>query len=54
MVRKFKDFKEAEEAQIEEQISMTPRQRQYIAKMLKQKIYGKNPPDVREYYNRKT
>ncbi len=52
VVKKFKNFKEAEQAEIEEQISMTPQQRQQIAKMLKEKIYGKNPPDVRESHRK--
>ncbi len=38
--------------EIEKQISMTSQQRQQMAKMLKGKIYGKNPPDVREYHRR--
>jgi hypothetical protein len=45
---KAKNFKEAEEWDIKQQINMTPRQRQKIAKELKRRYYGSNPPDVRD------
>ncbi len=43
-----KNFKDAEDWDIEQQISMTPRERQSVARALKEKYYGKNPPDVRD------
>lgn len=44
---KAKNHKEAEEWDIEQQIKMTPRQRQKAARELKKRFYGSNPPDVR-------
>lgn len=42
-----KNNKEAEEWDVEQQIKMTPEQRQNIAKELKKRYYGDNIPDVR-------
>jgi hypothetical protein len=42
------NFKDAEEWDIRRHISMTPEERQKAAKILKEKFYGKNNPDVRE------
>ena len=53
VVRKFKSFKEAEEADIQYYIQLTPEQRQKIASKLKIRFYGKNCPDVRESYCKK-
>ena len=53
VMQKFKNFREAEAREIQEQISLTPYQRQEIAKALKERIFGKNPPDVREWERRK-
>ena len=39
--------KEAEKWDIQQQINMTPRQRQKIAFELKKHFYGSNSPDVR-------
>lgn len=41
-------FRQAREWEIFQEISMTPGQRQRVAKALKERFYGKNPPDVRE------
>ncbi len=49
IVNKAKNFKEAEEWDIQQQIQMTPEERQKVAKKLKERVYGKNPPDVRSY-----
>ena len=45
--RKFKNFKEAEAAEIEYHINMTPEQRFAIVEALKRKVYGDYIPDVR-------
>jgi hypothetical protein len=45
---KAADFGEAEKKDILQYIRMTPDQRQRIAKQLKDRVYGKNAPDVRE------
>jgi len=39
---------EAREWDIEQQIRMTPEQRQAVARELRRRVYGPNPPDVRE------
>ena len=43
-----KNKKEAEEWDIQQQISMTPRERQEAARILKERVFGTNVPDVRE------
>ncbi len=48
IVKISKSFEEAEEWDIEQQINMTPQERQKVAKKLKEKVYGKNPRDVRD------
>ena len=53
IVFKTKDFKEAEEHDIEQNISMTPAERQEAAKKIREKIYGKDNLDVREYHARR-
>lgn len=40
-------FSQAREWEILQEISMTSAQRQRAAKALKERFYGKNPPDVR-------
>jgi hypothetical protein len=52
-VKKFKSFQEAEEWEIIQQIKMPPAQRQEIAKKLREKFYGKNNPDVREFHRKR-
>lgn len=42
-----KNNKEAEKWDVQQQINMTPEQRQSIAKELKRRFYGDNTPDVR-------
>jgi hypothetical protein len=41
-------FQEAREWEIQQELSMTPAQRQQAAKELKERFYGKNAPDVRQ------
>ena len=43
-----KNHKEAEAWDVQQQISMTPDQRQKIAWELKRRFYGSNTPDVRQ------
>ncbi len=45
---KAENHKAAEKWDIEQQINMTPKQRQKAAYELKKRFYGKNPPDVRD------
>ncbi len=45
-----KNFEEAEQWDIEQNLAMTPEERLKAAKELKDRVYGKNPPDVREFY----
>jgi hypothetical protein len=45
-----KSFEEAEQWDIEQNLAMTPEERLKAAKELKDRVYGKNPPDVREFY----
>ncbi len=47
-------FKEAEEWDIKQQISMTPDERFTAANKLKELVYGKNVPDVREWHKKKS
>ena len=48
-----KNKKEAEEWDIQQQISMTPRERQEAARILKERVFGTNVPDVREAERKK-
>jgi hypothetical protein len=47
VVHVSRGFGQAREWEILQEISMTPAQRQRAAKALKERFYGKNPPDVR-------
>lgn len=53
IVNKAKNNKEAENWDILQQISLTPEERQKIAKELKLRFYGNNVPDVRQVKNGK-
>lgn len=46
-------FEEAEVWDIKQQIKMTPDERFAAAKKLQEMFYGKNVPDVREWYRLK-
>ena len=48
VVHKAKNFQEAEEWDILQNIRMTPEERQAAAKELRIRFYGKNVPDVRD------
>jgi hypothetical protein len=45
--------REAHEWDVEQQIRMTPEQRQRIARELRRRVYGANRPDVRAAYRKK-
>jgi len=45
--------REAHEWDVEQQIRMTPEQRQNIASELRRRVYGLNPPDVREAHQKR-
>jgi predicted metal-binding transcription factor (methanogenesis marker protein 9) len=47
ILNKVKNNKEAEKWNILQQIKMSPEERMNVAKELKKKFYGNNPPDVR-------
>jgi len=47
-VVKYRSFHEAEEAEINQQIKLSPEERQEIARILKLKVYGESPPDIRD------
>jgi hypothetical protein len=47
VVHKAQGFKEVEEWDIQQQISMTPEQRMRAAKELRDRFYPANAPDVR-------
>jgi hypothetical protein len=48
ILHKAKDFKEAEEWDILQEVQMTPDERQEAAKELAKRVYGTDTPDVRE------
>jgi len=43
-----KNQDEAYQWDIEQALAMTPEERQEVAKELKRRVYGENPPDIRE------
>ena len=47
IVKKSNNFRDEEKWDIEQQLKMSPAERQNASKKLKERIYGKNPPDVR-------
>lgn len=47
-----KNHEEAEKWDIKQQISLAPSERQKIAKILKERVYGKNCKDVKEVHKR--
>ncbi len=47
ILNKAKNNKEAEKWDILQQIRMSPQERMNVAKELKRRYYGNNPPDVR-------
>jgi hypothetical protein len=50
VTKKFSNFKEAEQHDIEYYIHLSADQRQAIARVLKKRAYGVDVPDIREYH----
>jgi hypothetical protein len=44
-------FEEAESWDVQQQIHMTPNERQKVARELKIRVYGKKQPDIKDAYN---
>lgn len=51
--KKSQNYKEAEEWDIKQQLSMTPEERQAAAKELRERVYGPNPKDVKDQKRQK-
>ena len=49
IAQKSRNFKEAEEYDIKQHIQMSPSERQSAAKKLRERYFGKNPPDLRDF-----
>lgn len=47
IVHKARDFREAAEWDVAQQVRMTPRERWQAARRLKERVYGRNTKDVR-------
>lgn len=47
VAKKSYDFADAERWDVQQQVRMTPENRQEAAKKLRERVYGKNPVDVR-------
>jgi len=47
-----RDFRDAREWDIQQHVSLTPEERQRIAKELRDRVYGTDCPDVREAHPR--
>jgi hypothetical protein len=52
-VRVYHSFEEAQEAEIREQIALTPAQRLEIFRRLKARVFGRAPIDVRAFHKKK-
>ncbi len=52
VVNKAKNHAEADEWDVQQCINMTSEQRQLIARKLKERVYGKHNPDVKEYHRK--
>jgi hypothetical protein len=50
--RVFKNFQEAEKAEIQGDISMTPNQRLKIAHSLRIRVYGRRRVDIRSHHKK--
>jgi len=53
IVNKAKRFQEAHRWDILQQVRMTPQERLKAAQLLKERVYGRDAKDVREWYDRK-
>lgn len=45
-----RSFEEAEEWDIQQNLSMTPEERLIAGRQLAERVYGKDQPDVREFH----
>ena len=52
VVNKARSFAEADEWDVMQHIRMTPDERRRVAKELKRRFYGDDPPDVRDVTRR--
>lgn len=50
IVNKAKNFKEAEEWDILQEVKMTPQERMEAASNLRKRVYGEDTQDVREWH----
>ena len=50
---KAKNFKEAEEWDIQQQIKMSHEERQMVSKVLRERVYGKDTVDVKKAHRQK-
>ena len=48
------NYTDAESWDIQQQIQMTPEERQAVARQLRIRVYGSNPPDVRESHRKES
>ena len=48
IVYKASDFDDARRYEIAQYQAMTPEERQAVAKVLRERVYGKNCPDIRD------
>ena len=46
-VHKSRSFREAAQWDVEQQVQMTPQERWLAARRLKERVYGRDPKDVR-------
>jgi hypothetical protein len=46
--KKAKNYKEAQEWDVEQNLRMTPEQRQDVSKELRERVYGKETVDIRD------
>ena len=46
-VHKARSFREAAQWDVEQQVQMSPQERWLAARRLKERVYGRNPKDVR-------
>jgi hypothetical protein len=53
VVQRSRNFKQAEEWDILQHVRMTPEQRQKVAEQLRNRVYGKDAPDVRKAQKKK-
>ena len=51
--KKSKNYKEAEEWDIEQQLRMTPEERQAAAKVLRERVFGHKTEDIKDYIRQK-